>query len=106
MKEFNDLLLESIDETITVLMSRQVLGALYLHLQTTHSIPRNDLPNKLDALFTTLQKTLGGGAQTIGKAIARRFYLKLQLEFTENPSRTLLEYVDEAKMKLHISQSK
>jgi len=103
LREFNDLLLESIDESITVLLSRQVVDALYLHLQTTHSISRNDVPYKLDVLFTTLQETLGKGAQVAGKAIAKRFYLKLQLEFTNNPKHTLVEYVDEAKMRLQIS---
>lgn len=101
IKEFNDLLVESIDESITVLLSRQVVDALYLHLQTTHSISRNDVPYKLDTLCTTLQKTIGPpSAQTLGKAIAKRFYLKLQLEFTNHPNRTLLEYVDEAKTKM------
>jgi hypothetical protein len=103
VKAFNDLLLESIDESVAVLLSRQVVDALYLHLETTHSISRNDVPYKLDTLIATLQRTLGSGAQTVGRAIARRFYLKLQLEFTNNPNHTLLEYVDEAKRKLQFS---
>jgi len=103
VKEFNDLLLESIDESITVLLSRQVADALYLHLQTTHSVSRSDVPYKLDILLTTLEETLGKSARTVGKAIAKRFYLKLQLEFTNNPNHTLLEYVDKAKIRLQIS---
>ena len=106
-REFNDALVESIDETITDLLSRAVVDALYAHLQTIYSISRGDVPYRLDTLFTALEKIFGvRSSQTITKAIARTFYLKLGLEFTANPSRTLLEYVDDAKMKLQISQSK
>jgi len=80
-----------------------VVDALYAHLQTFHSITRDELPYRLDTLLTTLERIFGASSQTITKAIARKFYLKLGLEFTVNPSRTLLEYVDEAKMKVQNS---
>ena len=105
-REFNDVLVESIDETITDLLSQAVVDALYAHLQTIYSISRDEVPYRLDTLFTALEKIFGTSAQTITKAVAREFYLKLGLEFTGNPSRTLLEYVDEAKMKLQNSSSK
>jgi len=99
-------LVESIDETITDLLGRVVVDALYAHLQTFHSISRDEVPYRLDTLFAILERILGASSQTITKAIARKFYLKLGLEFTGNPGRTLLEYVDEAKMKLQNSSSK
>ena len=102
-REFNDVLVASIDETITDLLSRTVVDALYAHLQTNHSISRDEVPYRLDTLFTTLEKIFGAGSQTITRVIARKFCLKLGLEFTGNPSRTLLEYVDEAKVKLQNS---
>lgn len=105
-REFNDVLVESIDKTITTLLSRTVVDALYAHLQNNHSISRDEIPYRLDTLFTTLEKIFGASAHTITKVIARTFYLKLGLEFTDNPSRTLLEYVDEAKMKLQDPSSK
>jgi hypothetical protein len=105
-REFNDVLVESIDEAITDLLRRPVVDALYAHLQTFHSIARDEVPCRLDTLMTTLEKTFGSSARIITKAIARKFYLKLGLEFTDNPSHTLLEYVDEAKIKLQNSSSK
>jgi hypothetical protein len=105
-REFNDVLVESIDEAITDLLSRPVVDALYAHLQTNYSISRDEVPCRLDTLITTLEKTFGSSARIITKAIARKFYLKLGLEFTGDPSRTLLEYIDEAKMKLQNSSSK
>ena len=84
-----------------------MLDALYAHLQTNHFISKDEIPYRLDILFTTLEKIFGvPSSATITKAIARKFYLKLGLEFTGNPSRTLLEYVDEAKMKLQNPSSK
>jgi hypothetical protein len=104
---FNDALVESIDETITDLLSRAVVDALYAHLLTFRSISRDELPYRLDTLLAALEKIFGvRGAQTITKAIAKKFYLKLGVEFADNRSRTLIEYVDEAKMKLKMSQSK
>jgi len=105
-KEFNDALVESIDETITALLSRTVVDALYAHLQAIYSVSRDEVPYRLDTLLTTLEKIFGTSSQTITKAIARKFYLNLGLEFTGNPRRTLLEYVDEAKIKLQNSSSK
>jgi hypothetical protein len=103
-REFNDNLVESIDETIIGLISRTVVDALYTHLQTFHSISRYEVPYRLETLFTTLEKTFGGrGSQTITKTIASKSYLRLGFEFTDNPGRSLLAYVDEAKMKLQIS---
>lgn len=103
---FNDALVESIDETITDLLSRTVVDALYAHLQTFHSISRDEVPYRLDTLLTTLEKLFGASSQTITNAIARKIYLKLGLEFTGKPSDTLLEYVDEAKRKLQDLSSK
>ena len=101
--EFNDALVKSIDETITELLSRAVVEALYIHLQTIYSVSRDELPHRLDILSTALEKIFGPSSQTITKAIAKKFYLKLGLEFTAIPNRTLIEYVDEAKMKLQNS---
>ena len=62
------------------------------------------MPYRLDTLFTTLSEIFGvRSSQTITNAIAKKFCLKLGLEFTDNPSHTLLEYVDEAKTRLQNS---
>jgi hypothetical protein len=99
-KEFNDALLESIDEAMTALLGKGVLDSLYLHLDRFCAITKDELPNRLEAFFSILEKTLGSSGKTIGKAIAKRFYSKLQLEFDEKANHSLLEYVEEAKRKL------
>ena len=100
-REFNDALVESIDETITGLLSREVANALHTHLLKVHAISRDEIPYRLETLFSTLEETFGlTSSKTIGKVIARNLYAKLGLSFHDNPSRTLLEYVEEAKIKL------
>jgi hypothetical protein len=100
-KEFNTLLLESIDETITALLSRGVVNSLYLHLRTVHSISRDEAPRKLDTVVSILEGIFGlKGSKTICNAIARKFYARLDLEFYDLPSGTLLEYVEAGKIKL------
>ena len=92
--------LESVDETMIALLSREVADALYLHLQTVHSIPRDEIPYKIETLCLTLQKIFGvSGTATICKAIARRLFVKLGLTFPNSPARTLPEYVEEAKVR-------
>jgi len=91
-------LLESIDETIIALLSREVVDALYFNLYTVHSIPRAEVPYKLETLCATLNKVFGAPSTvTICKAIGRKLFLKLGLTFPNSPPRTLSEYVEEAK---------
>jgi len=100
-EEFNDALIETIDQTITTLLSRRVVDALYVHLWTTYSISKGEIPSKLDTLFSTLEKTFGPrSSKTISKAIARKLYARLMLTFSDNHDRTFLEYVEDAKIKL------
>lgn len=101
-REFNDALVASIDETITTLLSPQVVDALYSHLERYHSISRDEIPYRLETLYSTLEKTFGtAGSKTISRAIARKFYQKLGLTFADNPGRTLVQYVEEAKVRLN-----
>jgi hypothetical protein len=101
--DFEDILGKSIDETLTSLFSREVVEALYTHLKQFHNLPKEQVPHKLETLCFTLDRTFGQPtSRTIGKAIAKRLYAKLELNFPKhnNPSLTILDYVEEAKIKL------
>jgi hypothetical protein len=100
LKELNNLLTESIDETITLLLSRQVTDALYFHLNKSHSITKDEVPYRLDPLLSTLEKTFGTSSRTIQKAITRKLYSKLNLTFQDNPDRSLAAYIEDAKAML------
>ena len=99
---FNELLFKSIDETITSLLSRQVADALYFHLEQVDSVSKLEIPNRLDVLSSTLEQTFGRPSSIIiSKAIAKTLYKALGLNFSESPHGTLIDYIDEAKMKVH-----
>ena len=96
----SEALLESIDDTITNLLGREIVDALYLHLEKAHSVPKNDLPHKIETLCSTLNGVFGAsGTATISKAIARKLFAKLELIFPIGPSRTLSDYVEEARVR-------
>jgi hypothetical protein len=84
-----------------------VFDALYLHLEKAHSIPKDEVPDKLETFCSTLEKTFGlPSSRTICRAIARRLFAKLGFVFINHPGRTLLEYVDEAKIKLRETEGR
>jgi len=93
------ILIESIRETIAQLLSPKVAETLFEHLEKVYSIKKDEVPSRLDKLLLTLKTTFGSSsAQVVGKAIARRFYSRLGLEFSDDPQRTLIGYVENAKL--------
>lgn len=107
---FNDALVESIDETISALLSQEVLDAMYAHIEKVHSISKDKVPDRLETLISTLEKTFGAaGSKTISNAVAKKLYTKLQLPFADlhgNPGPTLIEYVEKAKIGLQARAGK
>jgi hypothetical protein len=100
-EKLNVLLVESINETISALLSRKVVDALYGYLQKVHSIAKDEIVCKPEILCSVLEKTFGSpSSRTICKAIAKRLYAKLELSFYDNPGRTFLQYLEEAEIKL------
>jgi len=98
---FNELLIKSIDDTITALLSKQVAEAIYSHLERIHSVSKFQIPDHLDVLSSALEQTFGRpSSTTISKAIAKALYEELGLDFSARARGTLTGYVDEAKMRL------
>ena len=100
--DFNSALIESVDETMQTLFSREVVIALHFNLETRHAIFRENIPNAVHTLKLTLQENFGMSAPTIGRAIARKLYSKLHLESDSKQDYGLPEYVEEAKKRLSL----
>ena len=99
LEPFNAYLLESINDGLTRLFSKEVADALYFCLYRRHSFPKNEVPDHVEEVTSALQRTFGGcGCNVISKVIVRRLYAKPGLTCTSSPSRTLLQYVEEAKV--------
>jgi hypothetical protein len=105
--DFNRVLAEAIEKTISALLGQRVLAALYEHLKKHHSITSDALPAHLKTLHDVLQHSLGFAASTtVERAIARALYSRLNMRFRSTTNLTLLEYVDEAKRNLAAEQSR
>ena len=92
-------LIESIRETIAQLLSPKVAEKMFEHLERFYSVKKDELPSHLDMLILALKTNFGSrGSQVVEKAIAKRFYSRLGLEFIDHPQRTLVGYVENAKL--------
>jgi hypothetical protein len=97
--EFDRFLLDSIDDALTDVLGRQFKEAVYEYIEHQFHIARSALPDRLDVLDSALSMALGGIASTVvGRAIAKRFYAKLGLQFIQKSNHSLLNYVTDARL--------
>jgi hypothetical protein len=95
-----NLLLDSIDEVLGGLLGTRVREAVYDHLERNYLLGRTEIPERLNDFFSVLEKTFGGGAKTIGKAVARKLYVKLDWKFIELPDYEFADYWSAVKPKM------
>jgi hypothetical protein len=95
--DFSAALLESIDEAIGAVLGQDVVPALHLNLKNKRSIDRAEIPDNIPTLCVVFEKYFGPGARTIERAIARRLYSKLGLEFSRRDHYELTDYVENAR---------
>jgi len=100
--DFDRLLAEAVDESLSDLLGETVRKAIYLHFERQYSLPRNQIPNRLDDFCNALQNTFGSSTPTVGKTIAKRLYAKLGLEFVEKVKYGFADYVREAGTRLQV----
>jgi hypothetical protein len=98
MKDVNGLLFECIDEILAGLLGLKARSSVYLTILTKFSVTREDLPDHLNGLVSVLAEDFGPGpAKNVSRAIAKRFYSELGLDFGEDQDLNLLSYVQDAK---------
>jgi hypothetical protein len=98
--EIGACLVQCVEETISQVLGRKVADALFHTLQANHGIVRDELPYRLETL-TSLLTSLGvAGTEVLERAIARRLYKKVGLEFNVTAGYRLAEYVEDAKRML------
>lgn len=100
-QDFNDILCSAIEDTISDALGRGGLEGLYKYLKDHHEISRDELPYRIETMYSALEAPFGiFGAKTIGIRIARNFYAKLRLTFYEHEGYALQDYIETAKSKL------
>jgi len=96
-KDFNDWVVESVDEAIRDVLGPEITDKLWNHFQGLLGITREEIPYRLPSLFQYLNATLGIGGATLSLVIVKKLYAKAKVPLNYAPSRPLAEYIDELK---------
>ena len=96
--DFDGILVESVKEAIEEILGKESAKAAFRFLE--RDVKFNELPRHLPTFYSALNKTFGKDCGTVELAIAKKFYLKLSLEFTEPPNTELSRYVETAFIKV------
>ncbi len=83
--KFDEYLIESIDEAITSL-GAPVKNALYLELENSFNMPKNEIPNQIDEFIDIIHKIFGLGASRLEIKFMKNLCakIKVNIELTEH----------------------
>jgi hypothetical protein len=95
-REFNHLVLEAIDEGLSILGDDPVKRAFYYHLKKRANIKRTEIPDKLKEFHEALADLFFDGSIILERRISRHLYERLGLELPTNDGWTIADYVKEA----------
>lgn len=97
-KEFEKLLLEAVDEALASLgdSARQ---AIYFHLENKSKIPKNEVPQRVEAFADGLEEIFGIGAQFLEILIMKKLHERVgqSLEWKKGKKLIFAEYVAAAR---------
>jgi hypothetical protein len=93
---FRDVLLQSVDDALLV-PGEIVRAAIYDRVERSYQLKREEIPEKLELFHKALRDLLAAGGEVLERLIAKNLYRRLDLNFNQHESWTLLDYVDEAK---------
>jgi hypothetical protein len=103
-QEFNKLFCQAIDQSITEMVGSSVLSSLYDALEKYYSVTRDELPYRLETVYSVLEIVFGvKGAHTIEKRIIRRLYEILEFSFTNIVGYTLEDYVEAVRKGIRLN---
>jgi len=92
---FNELLLETIDDSLNRLFGGMAGNLVYSFLKTVASLDREDITSDLIGFDAGLRKLLGSGATVLEKVIVKELYSRLGLSVPLDDSFT--ELIEKAK---------
>lgn len=100
-REFDRLLIESLDESAAMVLGEIARKALYEVLEKKYGIERNRIPERLNELTSAFETIFGPApSKTMVRVIVKRLYSKLGLTFVEIPDWRLPDYVREARARM------
>jgi hypothetical protein len=91
-KDFQKLFLEAVDDAFSSLgdSARQ---SIYFHLETRFSLPRDEIPNRLEDFENGLEKIFGAGTKFLEILIMKRLYEMIE------PKRRIMKWNEDNEFK-------
>ena len=93
-------IVESVDEVLTDLLGEKTREAIYDYLERNYSFGKEHVPKNLHKFFELLDQTFGKGSKTIGNAIIRKLFEKLDWEFAEIPAFEFFDYLEAVRARI------
>jgi hypothetical protein len=98
LRRLNEIVIESVDKTISEVLSPKVLASFYKHLRERYGIISDEIPYRLETIYSVLDQLFGiKGARTIERRITKHLCNELGMTFLDTPDCTLPMYVEKAK---------
>jgi hypothetical protein len=98
--DFQTYVAESVNETFADLFGENVRSSLYRYLEESFSIPRDEIPDRIQDFESAMDKMLGRSSKTLGKVVVRKLSNKVGLPMDENNQYELADFVLTAKKSL------
>ena len=98
--DFGQILLGSVNESISVALGQPITPELSHHLQAYLSLSVDEMQDNVDLLFSSLRDSFGIHGDDIRKMVVRRMYQKAGIPFYEVAGTHMIQYVHELKRKL------
>jgi hypothetical protein len=97
--DLRKVLLESIDETIHVLLGNEPFRILFERLDNDFHLKHEEIPDRVDEFERALTFMFSSAAPVVTRAIAQRLYTKLQISY-EKKDCTLKTYLENARRQI------
>jgi len=98
--DFTQILLESVNESISITLGRPITPELNHHLEAYIGLSDDEMEDNVDRLFSTLIDSFGLQGSDIRKMVVKRMYQKAGVPFYEVAGTHMIQYVHELKLKL------
>lgn len=92
-ENFEKLLLESIDDGFS-LLGESAKNFVYLYLEKTFKIDKQEIPYKIEKFIDALEKIFGNGAKIIEIQIMKSLYKKVGCTIQHYPEQNNLEFLE------------
>ena len=89
-------LAEAIDEGL-LMLGESGRDVIYFRLKQSYALKREDVSSNPEIFVSCLREIFGSGAEVIERAVIKKLYDKLGIEFKEKKDFGFMEYLNEAR---------